>query len=36
VALAELAGRRGENPVAGRADAQLRAIAVSGDLHAVA
>jgi len=36
LALSELAGRRGENPVAGRADAQLRAIAASGDLHAQA
>ena len=33
-ALAELAGRRGENPVAGQADALLRAIAASADLHA--
>ncbi|HEU5419168.1 MAG TPA: phosphotransferase [Streptosporangiaceae bacterium] len=36
LALADLAGRRGENPVTGRADAQLRAIAVSGDLSATA
>jgi aminoglycoside phosphotransferase (APT) family kinase protein len=36
VALAELAGRAGENPVARRAAAQLRAIAASGDLHATA
>lgn len=35
-ALVELAGRRGENPVTDRADAQLRAVAASGDLHAVA
>ncbi|MEP7026549.1 MAG: phosphotransferase [Actinomycetota bacterium] len=35
-ALIELAGRRGQNPVAGRADAQLRAIAAAGDLHAAA
>jgi hypothetical protein len=35
VALTELAGRRGQNPVADRADALLRAIATSGDLHAV-
>jgi hypothetical protein len=34
-ALAELAGRRGQNPVADRADALLRAVAASGDLHAV-
>jgi aminoglycoside phosphotransferase (APT) family kinase protein len=34
-ALAELAGRRGENPVADQADALLRAIAASGDLHTV-
>jgi hypothetical protein len=33
-ALAELAGRRGENPVADQADTLLRAIAASGDLHA--
>ncbi len=33
-ALAELAGRRGENPVAGQSDVLLRAIAASGDLHA--
>lgn len=33
-ALVELAGRRGENPVADRADAQLRAVAASGDLGA--
>lgn len=36
MALAELAGRAGENPVAGRAAVRLRAIAVSGDLHATA
>jgi aminoglycoside phosphotransferase (APT) family kinase protein len=36
LALVELAGRRGQNPVADRADARLRAIATSGDLHAVA
>jgi aminoglycoside phosphotransferase (APT) family kinase protein len=35
-ALTELAGRRGTNPVADRADAQLRAIATSRDLHAMA
>ena len=35
VALTELAGRRGQNPVADRADALLRAIATSRDLHAV-
>ena len=35
-ALIELAGRRGTNPVADRADAQLRAIATSRDLHATA
>lgn len=34
-ALAELAGRRGQNPVADRADALLRAVAASGDPHAV-
>jgi aminoglycoside phosphotransferase (APT) family kinase protein len=34
VALIELAGRRGVNPVADRADAQLRAVAATGDLHA--
>ena len=34
-ALAELAGRRGQNPVAGQADTLLRAIAASGDLHTV-
>lgn len=33
-ALVELASRRGENPVADRAHAQLLAIARSGDLHA--
>jgi aminoglycoside phosphotransferase (APT) family kinase protein len=33
-ALVELASRVGENPVAARADALLRAIAHSGDLHA--
>jgi aminoglycoside phosphotransferase (APT) family kinase protein len=32
-ALVELAGRRGENPVADQADAQLRAVAASRDLH---
>lgn len=36
VALVELAGRRGKNPVADQADAQLRAVATSGDLHAEA
>jgi aminoglycoside phosphotransferase (APT) family kinase protein len=36
VALVELAGRRGQNPVADRADAQLRAVATSRDLHAQA
>jgi hypothetical protein len=36
MALAELAGRAGENPAADRAAAQLRAIAVSGDLDATA
>jgi aminoglycoside phosphotransferase (APT) family kinase protein len=36
VALIELAGRRGQNPVADRADAQLRAVAASGDLSAQA
>ena len=35
-ALVELAGRVGDNPVADRADAQLRAIAGTGDLHATA
>lgn len=35
VALVELASRSGENPVATRADAQLRAIAASGDIHAI-
>ena len=35
-ALIELAGRRGENPVADRAEVLLRAVAASGDLHAVA
>jgi Ser/Thr protein kinase RdoA (MazF antagonist) len=35
-ALVELAGRRGTNPVADRADAQLRAVAASFDLHAIA
>ncbi|HET6652155.1 MAG TPA: phosphotransferase [Nocardioides sp.] len=34
LALVDLAGRRGENPVADRADALLRAIATTGDLHA--
>jgi aminoglycoside phosphotransferase (APT) family kinase protein len=34
-ALVDLAGRRGENPVADRADALLRAVASSGDLSAV-
>lgn len=33
-ALVDLAGRRGQNPVAEGADALLRAIARSGDLHA--
>ncbi len=36
LAVTELAGRRGENPVADRADAQLRQIAQSCDLHAFA
>jgi Ser/Thr protein kinase RdoA (MazF antagonist) len=35
VALVELAGRRGENPVADRAHDLLRAVARAGDLHAV-
>jgi hypothetical protein len=35
VALAELAGRRGQNPVADRAEALLRAIGTSRDPHAV-
>lgn len=35
-ALVELAGRRGENPVTDRADAQLRSIATAGDPHAEA
>lgn len=35
-ALIELAGRRGTNPVADLASARLRAIAISGVLHAVA
>jgi aminoglycoside phosphotransferase (APT) family kinase protein len=35
VALADLASRAGENPVADRAAARLRAIAASRDLHAV-
>jgi aminoglycoside phosphotransferase (APT) family kinase protein len=34
LALVELAGRRGENPVADRADTLLRAIAETGDVHA--
>jgi aminoglycoside phosphotransferase (APT) family kinase protein len=34
LALVDLAGRRGENPVADRADAHLHAIATTGDLHA--
>ena len=34
-ALVELAGRRGENPVADRAHALLLAVARTGDLHAV-
>ena len=33
-ALVDLAGRRGDNPVADRADALLREIARTGDLHA--
>ena len=33
-ALVDLAGRLGENPVTARADALLRAIAATGDLHA--
>ncbi len=36
VALLELAGRAAQNPVAARAERQLRAIAGSGDLHATA
>jgi Ser/Thr protein kinase RdoA (MazF antagonist) len=36
VALLDLAARRGENPVTERAHALLTAIALSGDLHAVA
>ncbi len=36
LAVVELAGRAGENPVSDRADAQLRTIARTGDLHAVA
>jgi len=36
LALVDLAGRRGESPVAERADEQLRAIARTGDLHATA
>ena len=35
VALVELAGRRGENPVADRAHELLRAVALGRDLHAV-
>lgn len=35
VALVELAARSGQNPVATRAEAHLRAIVGSGDLHAV-
>ena len=35
-ALVDLAGRRGDNPVADQAHAQLEAIARTGDLHAVA
>jgi aminoglycoside phosphotransferase (APT) family kinase protein len=34
-ALIELASRRGENPVTERADAHLRAIARTGDIHAL-
>jgi aminoglycoside phosphotransferase (APT) family kinase protein len=34
-ALVDLAARRGRSPVAARADAQLRAIARTGDVHAV-
>ena len=34
-ALVDLAARRGENPVTERAHDLLRAVAVSGDLHAV-
>jgi hypothetical protein len=34
-ALVDLASRAGQNPVAGRAAALLRAIAITGDLHAV-
>ena len=33
---ADRTGRRGENPVADRADVLLCAVAASGDLHAVA
>lgn len=35
VALVDLAGRRGQNPVTERAHDLLRAVALSGDLHAV-
>ena len=35
LALVDLAGRRGQNPVADQADRLLRAIAASGDLHAL-
>ena len=34
LALVDLAGRRGQNPVTERADALLRAVARTGDLHA--
>lgn len=34
MALVDLAGRRGENPVTEQADALLRAVASTGDLHA--
>ena len=34
-ALVDLAARAGENPVADRAAARLRAIAATGDVHAV-
>jgi aminoglycoside phosphotransferase (APT) family kinase protein len=34
VALVDLAGRRGQNPVTEQADALLRAVARTGDLHA--
>ena len=34
-ALVDLAARAGDNPVADRAAAQLRAVAETGDVHAV-